>query len=73
MHEAIARNYAEALFALGEEQGESVRYGDLLGGLAWRGRRHAERAGGADVAPGDQGGEGEARWPTRCPMPRSRS
>ena len=35
MHEAVARNYAEALFALGEEQGESVRYGDLLGGLAW--------------------------------------
>ena len=30
----IARNYAEALFELGEAQGESVRYGDLLGGLA---------------------------------------
>lgn len=35
MHEAVARNYAEALFALGEEHGESVRYGDLLGGLAF--------------------------------------
>jgi F-type H+-transporting ATPase subunit delta len=33
-HEAIARNYAEALFALGEEQGESARYGVLLEALA---------------------------------------
>ena len=33
-HEAIARNYAEALFALGEAAGESVRYGALLEGLA---------------------------------------
>jgi F0F1-type ATP synthase delta subunit len=34
MHEAVARNYAEALFALGEEQGESARYGALLEALA---------------------------------------
>lgn len=34
MHEAVARNYAEALFALGEEQGESARYGTLLEALA---------------------------------------
>jgi len=33
-HEAIARNYAEALFALGEEHGESERYGALLEALA---------------------------------------
>jgi len=33
-HEVIARNYAEALFELGEAQGESVRYGALLEGLA---------------------------------------
>ena len=33
-HEAVARNYAEALFALGEEQGESARYGTLLEALA---------------------------------------
>ena len=33
-HEAIARNYAEALFALGEEAGESERYGALLEALA---------------------------------------
>jgi len=33
-HEAIARNYAEALFALGEEAGESERYGVLLEALA---------------------------------------
>ncbi len=33
-HEAIARNYAEALFELGEQQGESERYGTLLGALA---------------------------------------
>jgi F-type H+-transporting ATPase subunit delta len=33
-HEAIARNYAEALFALGEEAGESERYGALLDALA---------------------------------------
>jgi len=33
-HEAIARNYAEALFELGEQQGESERYGALLEALA---------------------------------------
>lgn len=33
-HEAIARNYAEALFALGEEHGESAEYGALLDALA---------------------------------------
>ncbi len=33
-HEAIARNYAEALFALGEQEGESERYGVLLEALA---------------------------------------
>jgi F-type H+-transporting ATPase subunit delta len=33
-HEAVARNYAEALFELGEAEGESVRYGDLLAALA---------------------------------------
>jgi len=32
--EVVARNYAEALFELGEAQGESVRYGELLSGLA---------------------------------------
>lgn len=30
----IARNYAEALFALGEAEGESERFGELLGALA---------------------------------------
>lgn len=34
MHETVARNYAEALFELGEAQGESVRYGAFLDGLA---------------------------------------
>ena len=33
-HEAIARNYAEALFELGEQQGESERYGALLEALS---------------------------------------
>jgi len=33
-YEAIARNYAEALFALGEQEGESERYGVLLEALA---------------------------------------
>lgn len=33
-NEAVARNYAEALFALGEEHGESARYGALLEALA---------------------------------------
>lgn len=33
-HEAVARNYAEALFALGEQQGESARFGALLEALA---------------------------------------
>lgn len=33
-NEAVARNYAEALFALGEEHGESERYGALLEALA---------------------------------------
>lgn len=33
-YEVIARNYAEALFALGEEHGDSERYGALLGALA---------------------------------------
>jgi F-type H+-transporting ATPase subunit delta len=33
-YEAIARNYAEALFALGEQEGESERYGALLEALA---------------------------------------
>lgn len=33
-HEAIARNYAETLFTLGEQEGASERYGDLLGALA---------------------------------------
>ena len=33
-HEAIARNYAEALFALGEQEGQTEKYGDLLGALA---------------------------------------
>lgn len=33
-YEAIARNYAEALFELGEQQGESERYGALLEALA---------------------------------------
>jgi len=33
-NEAVARNYAEALFTLGEEQGESERYGALLEALA---------------------------------------
>ena len=33
-NEAVARNYAEALFALGEEHGESARYGTLLEALA---------------------------------------
>jgi len=33
-HAAVARNYAEALFALGEEQGEAPRYGALLDALA---------------------------------------
>jgi len=33
-NEAVARNYAEALFELGESQGESERYGLLLGALA---------------------------------------
>ncbi|HMU60281.1 MAG TPA: ATP synthase F1 subunit delta [Gemmatimonadales bacterium] len=33
-HEAIARNYAEVLFELGEQHGESERYGALLEALA---------------------------------------
>jgi F-type H+-transporting ATPase subunit delta len=33
-NETVARNYAEALFELGESQGESERYGALLGALA---------------------------------------
>ncbi len=33
-YEAIARNYAEALFTLGEQHGESARYGALLEALA---------------------------------------
>lgn len=33
-HEAVARNYAEALFALGEAAGESARFGALLEALA---------------------------------------
>jgi F-type H+-transporting ATPase subunit delta len=33
-HEAVARNYAEALFALGEQHGESARYGALIEALA---------------------------------------
>jgi F-type H+-transporting ATPase subunit delta len=33
-HAAVARNYAEALFALGEQHAESARYGELLEALA---------------------------------------
>ena len=33
-HEAIARNYAEVLFELGEQHGESEQYGALLEALA---------------------------------------
>lgn len=37
----VARNYAEALFALGEQHGDTVRYADLMDGL-----RNAIRAEG---------------------------
>ncbi len=33
-YEAIARNYAEALFTLGEQEGETEKYGALLEALA---------------------------------------
>ena len=67
MHEAVARNYAEALFALGEEQGESARYGALLEALAAAVSDAPAVHGGADVAPGVEGAPRRSSWPMRCP------
>ena len=41
--ETIARNYAEALFDLGERSGQTARYADLIDAVAARGRDHARR------------------------------
>ena len=53
----IARNYAEALFELGEKSGQTELYAELLDAVAGA-IETRPGAGGADVAPGDQGGQG---------------
>ena len=54
----IARNYAEALFDLGEQTGQTDLYAQLLDAVAAAVETSARGADDSHLAPGAEGGEG---------------